>query len=157
MCFKKAKCNFDKLIIRPEVPDNFTILYSENLEIGDYTVINGDCFINAKGGVKIGKYCHIGKGLTIYSHNHNWRSKEFIPYDEKDILKPVNIGDAVWIGANVTIAPGAKIGDGAIISIGSVVFGEVPECAIVRGNPAKIVGYRDKNVFYKLYAEGRLK
>jgi len=42
MCFKKAKCNFDKLIIRPEVRDNFTILYSENLEIGDYTVINGD-------------------------------------------------------------------------------------------------------------------
>ncbi len=103
------------------------------------------------GGVKIGKYCHIAKGLTIYSHNHNWKSKESIPYDDDEIFKPVRIGDCVWIGCNVTIAPGASIGDGAIISSGSVVFGEIPRCAIIRGNPAIVVGYRDIEVFDKLY------
>lgn len=107
------------------------------------------------GGVKIGKYCHIAKGLTIYSHNHNWRSKEYIPYDKENIMKPVSVGDCVWIGCNVTIAPGARIGNGVIISSGSVVFGEIPDCAIVRGNPAIIVGYRDKVTFDKLYVENK--
>ncbi len=108
-------------------------------------------------GVEIGKYCHIAKGLTIYSHNHNWKSEEYIPYDDANIKKPVVIGDCVWIGCNVTIAPGAKIGDGVIISSGAVVFGEIPPCAIVRGNPAEVIGYRDKDVFRKLYADRKFK
>ena len=68
-------------------------------------------------GVEIGKYCHIAKGLTIYSHNHNWKSEEYIPYDDANIKKPVVIGDCVWIGCNVTIAPGAKIGDGVRVQL----------------------------------------
>jgi len=107
------------------------------------------------GGVRIGKFCHIAKGLTIYSHNHNWHSNEFIPYDNKDIKRPVEIGDCVWIGCNVTIAPGSQIGDGVIISSGSVVFGEIPRCAIIRGNPAQVIGYRDIDTFDKLYKEGK--
>lgn len=110
-----------------------------------------------RGGVTIGKYCHIGKGLTIYSHNHNWHSKEFIPYDNNDILRPVKIGDCVWIGCNVTIAPGAIIGDGVIISSGACVFGKIPKCAIVRGNPAVVIGYRIIDDFDKLYQLERFK
>ena len=72
-------------------------------------------------------------------------------------MRPVSIGDCVWIGANVTIAPGAKIGDGVIISSGAVVFGEIPSCAIIRGNPAVIIGYRDRAVFEKLYSENKFK
>lgn len=122
--------------------------------MGYKTVISGDCFINAMGGVKIGKYCHIAKGLTIYSHNHNWKSEEYIPYDATDIMKPVKIGDCVWIGANVTIAPGAEIENGVIISSGAVVFGHIPRCAIVRGNPAEVI-YRDKDVYDRLETAGK--
>ena len=146
--------HLDQVIIGPELNSNFQIRYPDRLYIGKKTVISGDCFINAFGGVKIGKYCHIAKGLTIYSHNHNWHSKEYIPYDNMEILRPVYIGDCVWIGCNVTIAPGTKIGNGVIISSGSVVFGEIPNCAIIRGNPAEIIGFRDQNTFDKLYAEG---
>lgn len=103
------------------------------------------------GGVEIGRYCHIAKGLTIYSHNHNWKSQVSIPYDDTEIIKPVKVGDCVWIGCNVTIAPGTTIGDGVIISSGSVVFGIIPPCAIIRGNPAQVIGYRDKEVFENLY------
>ena len=147
--FKGAK--LDHIIIGPEHNKNFKIAHPEKLEIGYKSVINGDCYINACGGVKIGHHCHIGKGLTIYSHNHNWRSAEFIPYDKQNILKPVAIGDCVWIGCNVTIAPSAEIEDGAIISTGSVVFGKIPRCSIARGNPAIVIGKRDELVFNKLY------
>lgn len=150
--FKGAK--LDNVILGSELSRNFEIRYPENLSIGYHTSLSGDCFINAKGGVFIGCYCHIAKGLTIYSHNHNYKSADWIPY-KGSILKPVTIGDCVWIGANVSIAPGAVIEDGAIVSMGSVVFGHVPKCAIVRGNPAQIIGYRDIVLFEKLYNEGK--
>ncbi len=42
-----------------------------------------------------------------------------------------------------------------IISSGSVVFGNIPRCAIIRGNPAEVIGYRDVKVFDKLFGEGK--
>ena len=151
--FKHVQCDIKSINIGPDVYDNFHIKCSKKLIIGVGTAINGDCYINASGGVSIGKYCHIGKGLTIFSTNHNYKSEEYIPYDNNIINREVIIGDAVWLGANVTIAPGAKIGNGVIISSGSVVFGDIPDCAIIRGNPAKVIKYRDKDIFYKLFKE----
>jgi acetyltransferase-like isoleucine patch superfamily enzyme len=124
------------------------------LSIGEDTVLTEHCYINAQRGITIGRYCHIAKGLTIVSSNHNFRSDVAIPYDNTDILKSVKIGEAVWIGANVSILPGSQIGDGAIISLGSVVRGVVPPCAIVSGNPATIVGWRDKSIFKDLQQKG---
>lgn len=146
--------SLNNVIIGPEFNKRFEIRHAKNLSIGYKTVLNGDCFINALGGVTIGHHCHFAKGLTIYSHNHNWKSEVSIPYDNKNILKPVVIGDAVWIGANVTILPGSVIENGAIISAGSVVCGRIPRCAIVRGNPAIVISYRDKVIFDKLESEG---
>lgn len=155
--FSKVRCDVKKITIGPDQLFNFYIKNPENLIIGDFTCINGDCYIHALGGVSIGSYCHIGKGLTIFSHNHNWSSRDFIPYDDNDIIMPVKIGDAVWIGANVSIAPGTMIGNGVIISTSSTVFGKIPDCAIIRGNPAEIIGYRDKEQFNKLYLSGKFK
>lgn len=154
--FQKANVDLKRTVFGADVPGPFTVVCPAKLYIGDGSSISGRMYINALGGVRIGRCCHIAQGLTIYSHNHNWRSEKSIPYDEKEILRPVIIGDAVWVGANVTIAPGSTIGNGAIVSSGSVVFGEVPDCAIVRGNPAKVIGYRDKEIFQKLYAEGKM-
>lgn len=143
------------IVIGPELMSGFELRHPERIQIGCGTVISGNCFINAMGGVKIGKYCHIAKGLTIYSHNHNWHSEEYTPYDNTDIIRLVVIGDCVWIGCNVTVAPGTHIGNGVIISSGAVVFGDIEECAIIRGNPAVIVGHRDKDIFNRLYAVGK--
>lgn len=151
--FRKVKC--ENIVIGPDYNRNFVIKHPERLEIGSGTAINGDCYIHAWGGVRIGRFCHIGKGLTVFSHNHNYRSQKSIPYDEVNLSRPVTIGDAVWIGSNVTIAPGTTVGEGAILSVGSVVFGTVPPCAIVRGNPAQVIGYRDRQVYEKLRAENK--
>lgn len=153
--FSLCKCNVNKLVIGPQVNYRFRVEHPENLSIGDHTAINGDFFVDALGGVSIGKYCHIAHGLVIYSAFHDWRSTEFVPYGRNDILKPVTIEDCVWIGVRATIAPGVTLGKGSIIAMGATVFEDVPECAIVKGNPATIVGYRDKDVFYKLYSEGK--
>jgi acetyltransferase-like isoleucine patch superfamily enzyme len=106
--------------------------------------------IECSGGVTIGKYFHTGCGLTIFSTNHNYRSDNFIPYDVDDLIQPVIIKDFVWFGANVTILPGVTVGEGAIVGAGSVVTKDVPNYALVAGNPAKIISYRDIDTFVKL-------
>ena len=64
-----------------------------------------------------------------------------------------NIGNDVWIGANVTTLQGVSIGDGAVVAAGAVVVKDVPPYAIVGGNPAKVLKYRfDEDVITHLLA-----
>ena len=61
----------------------------------------------------------------------------------------------MWFGSRVTIVGNVTIGEGAIIAAGAVVCKDVPPLAIVGGNPAKIIGYRDEEHFNKLKNDGR--
>lgn len=106
--------------------------------------------IECNGGVTIGQYFHCGRALTILSTNHRYESAESIPYDSTYIKRPVIIEDFVWCGANVTIAPGVTVGEGAVVGCGAVVVKDVPPCAVVGGNPADIIKYRDKDAFMAL-------
>lgn len=115
----------------------------ENFKIHKTSHIKSGTYIECSGGVVIGRHFHCGRGLTIFSSNHNWRSTKSLPYDEKSILEPVSIGDAVWVGANVTILPGVTIGDAAIVAAGSVVVKDVGDGCVVGGNPAQVIAERD--------------
>lgn len=106
-----------------------------------------DAYIESSGGVTIGEFVHCGINLTIFSSNHNYKYPTKIPYDEIQVQENVLISDFVWIGANVSIVPGVKIGEGAVIAMGAVVTKDVPNCAIVGGNPAKIIKFRDVEHF----------
>jgi acetyltransferase-like isoleucine patch superfamily enzyme len=59
------------------------------------------------------------------------------------------IKDFVWCGSNVTIAPGVTIGEGVVIGTGAVITKDIPDYAVVGGNPAKIIKYRDIKQFQK--------
>lgn len=128
-------------------PDKIRIAPTSHLKSGTY--------INCAGGVTIGEYFHPGKCLTIYSSNHDYEHGNAIPYDDRDILKPVVIDDFVWCGANVIILPGVTIGEGAVIGAGAVVTKSIPAMAVAVGNPARVVKYRNKVHFEKLKAEGK--
>jgi acetyltransferase-like isoleucine patch superfamily enzyme len=116
--------------------------------------LKSDTFIECSGGVAIGRYFHPGRGLTIYSATHNYAGGSRIPYDDIHIPMPVTIGDFVWCGANVTILPGITVGEGAVIGAGSVIAKDVPRCAVVGGNPARVIKYRDIEHFDRLKAAG---
>ncbi|WP_442862504.1 DapH/DapD/GlmU-related protein [Bacillus sp. USDA818B3_A] len=79
-----------------------------------------------------------------------------IPYDLKNIRKPIIIEVNSWIGQRAIILPGVTIGEGAVVGAGSVVTKDVEPCSIVGGNPAKHIKYRDKDVYYKLKNEGKI-
>lgn len=111
--------------------------------------------ISGVGGVKIGNYFHSGRDITIMLGSHDYEFGDKIPYGIHYKPKNVIIDDYVWLGSNVIISGNVHIGEGAIVAIGSVVVKDVPPCAIVGGNPAKIIKYRDKDQFYRLKAEGK--
>jgi acetyltransferase-like isoleucine patch superfamily enzyme len=106
--------------------------------------------VDSSGRVIIGNNVSFGPQVLVWSVNHSFDTPERLPYDDVHILKEVNIEDNVWIGARSTIIPGVRIGEGAVVGMGSVVTKDVPPCAIVGGNPARIIKYRNKDVYYKL-------
>ena len=128
-------------------------VFGSELHLGDYCNFNGMSFIGG-GKITIGNYFHSGIECMIITQNHKYEGEE-IPYDSTFEYKNVTIGDCVWFGNRVTVVGNVTIGEGAIIAAGSVVCNDVPACAIVGGNPAKVIKYRDKEHYYKLKAEGK--
>ncbi|HIF9257529.1 TPA: acyltransferase [Photobacterium damselae] len=131
------------------------IYYNDGLKLGNDVRIGYGTFIFAMGGVNIGDNCQISRYVTIYSANHDVNGTH-IPYDDKYILKAVSIGHSVWVGMHAKILPGVSIGDGAIIGMGSVITKDVPNGAIVVGNPQRIVGYRSMDDFYMKLKNGKV-
>ena len=115
--------------------------FSRLLSIGD----NSGVGINARlyGEVTIGKDVMMGPDCVIYTRNHAY-SRLDIPMDKQGFSEPrkVVIGDDVWICGQVIILPGVTIGDHSVVAAGAVVAKNVPEWAVVAGNPAKVVKYR---------------
>lgn len=147
--------NLDQIEIGSSTIGAFTVLYVGNdprnkeqethLKIGDNTYIGELNNIRTGGGViTIGNNCSISQHITIVASNHLIKKGKLIreqPWSTDDNF--VNIGNDVWIGANSVILPGVTINNGAVIGAGSVVTKDVPENAVVAGNPARVLKYRE--------------
>lgn len=116
--------------------------------IGRRTRINGPSFLDP---CEIGSYCAIAGRLVVRSGNHligyvcieNDAQQRVI--GGRTVLGPrehVRIGHGVWIGDSVVICPGVTIGNGAVVGAGSVVTRDVPDYAVVAGNPARVLRWR---------------
>ena len=114
------------------------ITIDKNSYIGRYSRIQASKGYN----VKIGKNCRIGPFFQI------WTQTGEVDCDYSDFSKVktkfgnIVIGDSVWIGTNVVISPGIKVGNNSIIGANSVVTKDVPDFAIVGGVPAKLIRYK---------------
>jgi acetyltransferase-like isoleucine patch superfamily enzyme len=124
--------------------EGVSIAFPERLILGNHVSIGRDCYLQARGGITIGDHSMLGSRVVVLSHNHNYLTPTTLPYDEKEIARPVVLGRYVWVGMGSMICPGATVGDAAVVMIGSVVTKDVPPMAIVRGNPAAVVGSRDE-------------
>ena len=115
---------------------------NKKVSVGDYCNFNGISVVGI-GELKIENGFHSGTNILVITSNHDYNSNNYVPYGYDDISKPVLIGNAVWVGSNVTILPGAKVGDGVIVQAGSVVHGSLQDYGIYGGNPAKLIKKRD--------------
>ena len=116
-------------------------VFSSKVRLGDRSGIGVNAYI--AGTCYVGKDVMMGPQCIIYTRNHKFddvtTTMRGQGFQEE---KPVYIGDDVWIGGRVTILPGVHIGSHSIIGAGAVVTKDVPEWAIVAGNPATIKKFR---------------
>jgi putative colanic acid biosynthesis acetyltransferase WcaF len=107
--------------------------------------------------VVISDFCWIGDNSTLYSianitiGDHSVVSQEVYlctgTHDHCDIsfplvASPITVGPECWIAARAFVGPGVRIGQGAVVGVGSVALSDVPEAKIVAGIPARVVGER---------------
>jgi len=115
----------------------------KNIIIGNNSQIGENSFIGE--GTIIGKDVVMGPEVIIWSISHRYENINIpINLQGNTEIKPVIIGDDVWIGQRVVIMPGKIIGSHSILGVGSIVTKDVPEWAIMAGAPAKLIRYRKK-------------
>lgn len=127
---------------------------SSNTVLGENVSFNG-MSVNGIGKVYFGNNFHSGTDCLIITSIHNYDFGKTIPYDNTHIAKDVQIADNVWFGDRVTIIGRVTIGEGAIVQAGAVVISDIPDLAIVGGNPAKIFKYRNSDHYYKLKEQNK--
>lgn len=114
---------------------------------------------DAPAVIRIGERCNIGRGSSIVGrfdiviedevttgpnayitdHNHTYSHVDVPIARQWPAEDPVRIGAGSWLGANVTVLPGAQIGRNVTVAAGSVVRGVVPDHCVIAGAPARIV------------------
>lgn len=118
------------------------ILGAEHLKLGRNIHIGRHTEIMAEGGITIGNHVVISFHCVLWSIDHRYEG-DSLPYDKARIRRPIVIQDNVWLGRNVIVRGGVTIGEGAVVAIGSVVTRDVPPLAVVGGNPARVLRFRD--------------
>ena len=135
-----------------------TVFADSSLGYGSY-IGDGGHIVRSR----IGKYCSVGSHVKVVAATHPvdtfvsthpafyrspWSVLSYAPETEFEECPTdadgyyLQVGHDVWIGDRVLIRGGVRIGNGAIVAMGSVVTKDVPPYAIVGGVPAKVIRYR---------------
>lgn len=111
------------------------------IEIGEGTYINRYTILDAHERIRIGRKVMIGPHCFITDGNHGMAAGASVKSQPMSAA-PVEIEDEVWMGAQVTVLPGVRIGRGAVIGAGSVVTKNIEAFTIVAGVPARFLRMR---------------
>lgn len=147
-------------------------LSHSNIEVGDYsyfstfdplpdpsgyaTRLAPYLFDGAKDRLRIGKFCQIAHGTRFITHgaNHAMDGASTFPFpifnadtigsyrDSFVQKRDTVVGHDCWLGDGCTLLPGARLGNGVIVGAGAVVGGDVPDYAVVVGNPGRVIKLR---------------
>jgi len=109
-----------------------------NLQMSDFSCMDDDVDCYNADRVCLGKNVIISRGVSLCTATHDYQVPEF-----PVITKPITIHDNVWVAARAFVFPGITIEEGAVVGACAVVNKYVPKDAIVAGNPAKIIAFRE--------------
>ena len=111
------------------------VMKGARLEVGGETTVNYNSAITCYQRITIAPSCAISWNVNILDGNLHELVINGVPQPRS---RPVVLGSYAWIGCGSTII-GAAVGAGAVVGAGSVVVSEVPDRAVVAGNPARVI------------------
>jgi putative colanic acid biosynthesis acetyltransferase WcaF len=116
---------------------NVNIKYPWFLELGDYTWLGENVWIDNLGSIKIGANVCLSQGALLLTGNHDYTKETF-----DLMIKPIVLEDGVWIGAKAIVCPGITVGTNAVLGLASVATKNLEANGIYQGNPAVKCGER---------------
>lgn len=140
----------DNCIIKSSFLSNLVGLYSRTIiltripgaiiEIGNNVGISG-ATIYARSKITIGDHTNIGGNVKILDNDFHPVDPQARINDDKEQIgtAPIQIGKNCFIGCNVLILKGSKIGDNCVVGAGAVVSGSFEDNCVIAGNPARII------------------
>lgn len=124
------------VVIKP----NVRIKFPWRLVMGDHVWIGQGTWIDNLAEVTLGSHVCLSQNVYLCTGSHDHRQPSF-----DLITKPIAVADGGWICAGSILLPGTVVGQEGVVSAGSVARGEIAQRAIVKGNPAVVVGERTLN------------
>ncbi len=106
------------------IPQELVCAEGAELIVGSSSMFNYGVSLRAQRSIRIGERCMFGSLVQIHD-------------GERERTAPIVIGDDVWIAHGAIVEPGVTIGEGSVVSAGSVVAADVPPWSLAVGNPAK--------------------
>lgn len=113
----------------------------DRIHIGNNVFINANLLAMARGGITIEDDVQIAANVQLLTNNHDLYDRMVLE------CKPIVIRKGAWIGAGVTVLPGVEIGKHAVVGAAAVVTKDVPDYAVVVGNPARVIKTLDASRF----------
>lgn len=120
--------------------------------IEDFSTINngvGDVVIGSRtrigmsnvliGPVQIGDDVMFAQNIVLSGLNHGFEDINIVPHLQPVSKAPIHIEDEVWVGANVVIVAGVRVGKHSVIAAGAIVTKDIPPYSVAVGNPARVI------------------
>lgn len=126
--------------------DTVFLYQREKISLGDDVFVWHNTILDGTGGLRIDDGCQIGAHVGIFTHSSHVSIRVVPPaadasnYKNAFIVKPVHIGKHTFVASGATVLAGVTIGKGCIIGAGAVVASDVPDFAVVMGNPGTVTG-----------------
>ncbi|MFA5359790.1 MAG: DapH/DapD/GlmU-related protein [Patescibacteria group bacterium] len=130
----------NKILIILRIKTKANSRLPSNVKICKNVSISENVIMYRTAPITIGEHTMIACNVIIHTSTHDYNNH---PMWLTRIDRPIYIGKHVWIGAGAIILPGVKIEDYAVVGAGSIVTANVPKGAIVAGNPARIIKFRN--------------
>jgi len=112
--------------------------YGGYVRLGTGSTIGPYCIVYGAGGIELHEHVHLGPGVKIMSQAGR-HDRNRVTSHPTFIFDAVTIGAGTWIGAGAVILGGSRIGRCVSVAPNSVVSGDVPDYAVVSGNPARVM------------------
>lgn len=141
---------FDEIGPQSSILLGLKIFHPGRVIIGRNSVINAGCVLDSRAGIYIGNNVSISNFVQIWSGGHDINSPNFASYGGLTVIE-----DYVWLASSAIIVGGSQgkvltLGEGCVVTAGSVVVRDVAPYTVVAGNPARKIAMRSRDLDYQL-------